>query len=339
MFNFITMYIILNTFEYMINIKDIFKIKTEDEFELMANKIFEFQFNNNKIYRSFCDLINKNPCDVTNSKQIPFLPVKFFKSHKVLSSNKSIEKTFISSGTTKTNFSKHHIIDLKLYESSFESSFKYFFGDIKEYTILALLPSYLENKNSSLIYMINKLILKTNKQDSGFYLNNYDELRNKLIALKNQKVLLFGVTFALLNLLEKFTFQLPNLTIIETGGMKGRRKEIIREELHLIIKQGFGTDLVCSEYGMTELLSQAYSQKNGVFQCPPWMKVLIREPQDALSFKNNGSTGGVNIIDLANINSCSFIATEDLGRNKSKSEFEILGRFDNSDIRGCNQMV
>ena len=335
----VTIYIILNTFEYMIKIKDIFKIKSEDEFELMANKIFEFQFNNNNIYRSFCDLINKSPSDVTKAKQIPFLPIKFFKSHKVLSSNKSIEKTFISSGTTKTNFSKHHIIDLKIYESSFENSFKYFFGDIKEYTILALLPSYLENENSSLIYMINKLILKTNNKNSGFYLNNYDELRDKLITLKNQKVLLFGVTFALLNLLEKFTFQLPNLTVIETGGMKGRRKEIIREELHLIIKQGFGTNLVCSEYGMTELLSQAYSQKNGIFKCPPWMKILIREPQDALSFKNNGSTGGVNIIDLANINSCSFIATDDLGRNKNESEFEILGRFDNTDVRGCNQMV
>ncbi|MDB9712208.1 acyl transferase [Flavobacteriaceae bacterium] len=323
----------------MINIKNIFKIKTEYEFELMANKIFEFQFNNNSIYRSFCDLINKNPSDIINSKQIPFLPIKFFKSHKVLSSDKSIEKTFVSSGTTKTNFSKHHITDLKIYESSFENSFKYFFGDIKKYTILALLPSYLENENSSLIYMINKLILKTNNKNSGFYLNNYNELKGKLISLKNEKVLLFGVTFALLNLVERFTFQLPNLTVIETGGMKGRRKEIIREELHLIIKQGFGTDLVCSEYGMTELLSQAYSQKNGIFQCPPWMKIHIREPQDALSFKNNGVTGGVNIIDLANINSCSFIATEDLGRNKSENEFEILGRFDNSDVRGCNLML
>ena len=339
MFNFNTIYFILNTFEYMINVKDIFEIKTDDEFELIANKIFRFQFNNNSIYRSFCDLINKNPSDVTNSKQIPFLPIKFFKSHKVITSNKSIEKTFISSGTTKTNFSKHHITDLKIYESSFENSFKYFFGDIKKYTILALLPSYLENENSSLIYMINKLILKTNNKNSGFYLNNYDELKGKLISLKNEKVLLFGVTFALLNLVEKFKFQLPNLTVIETGGMKGRRKEIIREELHFIIKQGFGTDLVCSEYGMTELLSQAYSQKNGIFQCPPWMKIHIREPQDALSFKNNGLTGGVNIIDLANINSCSFIATEDLGRNKSENEFEILGRFDNTDIRGCNLMV
>ena len=208
----VTIYIILNTFEYMINIKDIFKIKSEDEFELMANKIFEFQFNNNNIYRSFCDLINKSPSDVTNSKQIPFLPIKFFKSHKVISSNKSIEKIFISSGTTKTNFSKHHITDLKIYESSFENSFKYFFGDIKKYTILGLLPSYLENENSSLIYMINKLILKTNNKNSGFYLNNYDELKGKLISLKNEKVLLFGVTFALLNLVEKFKFQLPNLT-------------------------------------------------------------------------------------------------------------------------------
>ena len=265
------------------------------------------------------------------------MPVKFFKSHKVLSSNKSIEKTFISSGTTKTNFSKHHIIDLKLYESSFESSFKYFFGDIKEYTILALLPSYLENKNSSLIYMINKLILKTNKQDSGFYLNNYDELRNKLIALKNQKVLLFGVTFALLNLLEKFTFQLPNLTIIETGGMKGRRKEITKEELYSKLEKGFHTDLIHSEYGMTELLSQAYSKNNGVFKTTNWLKVFNRNINNPFDVNSKGK-GVLNFIDLANINSCSFIATDDIGEVFSNNSFKVLGRLNESDIRGCSLM-
>jgi hypothetical protein len=330
---------ILNTFEYMINYESIFKIKTIDDFESMAVKIFKYQFDNNKIYRSFCDLINKNPSDITNSNQIPFLPIKFFKSHIVLSSNQSIEKKFISSGTTNTNLSTHYITDLKLYESSFENSFKYFFGDIKEFTILALLPSYLENKNSSLIYMADKLIKKTNRKNSGFYLDNYIELKDKLIELKNEKVILIGVTFALLNLIEKFNFKLPNLTIVETGGMKGRRKEMIRNELHTKLINGFGTNLICSEYGMTELLSQAYSTNNGIFQCPPWMKIHIREPQDALSFKKNGITGGVNVIDLANINSCSFIATEDLGKKNDENNFEILGRFDNSDIRGCNLLV
>jgi hypothetical protein len=332
-------FFILNTFEYMINYENIFKIKTIDDFESMAVKIFKYQFDNNKIYRSFCDLINKNPSDITNSNQIPFLPIKFFKSHIVLSSNQSIEKKFISSGTTNTNLSTHYITDLKLYESSFENSFKYFFGDIKEFTILALLPSYLENKNSSLIYMADKLIKKTNRKNSGFYLDNYIELKDKLIELKNEKVILIGVTFALLNLIEKFNFKLPNLTIVETGGMKGRRKEMIRNELHTKLINGFGTNLICSEYGMTELLSQAYSTNNGIFQCPPWMKIHIREPQDALSFKKNGITGGVNVIDLANINSCSFIATEDLGKKNDENNFEILGRFDNSDIRGCNLLV
>mgnify|MGYP006109966213 CR=1 FL=1 len=332
-------FFILNTFEYMINYESIFKIKTIDDFESMAVKIFKYQFDNNKIYRSFCDLINKNPSDITNSNQIPFLPIKFFKSHTVLSSNQSIEKKFISSGTTNTNLSTHYITDLKLYESSFENSFKYFFGDIKEFTILALLPSYLENKNSSLIYMADKLIKKTNRKNSGFYLDNYIELKDKLIELKKEKVILIGVTFALLNLIEKFNFKLPNLTIVETGGMKGRRKEMIRNELHTKLINGFGTDLICSEYGMTELLSQAYSTNNGIFQCPPWMKIHIREPQDALSFKKNGITGGVNVIDLANINSCSFIATEDLGKKNNENNFEILGRFDNSDIRGCNLLV
>ena len=332
-------FFILNTFECMINYESIFKIKTIDDFESMAVKIFKYQFDNNKIYRSFCDLINKTPSDVTSSNQIPFLPIRFFKSHKVLSSNEVIEKKFISSGTTNTNLSTHYITDLKLYQSSFENSFKYFFGDIKEFTILALLPSYLENKNSSLIYMVDKLIKKTKKKNSSFYLNNYIELKEKLHELKNEKVILIGVTYALLNLIEKFNFKLPNLTIVETGGMKGRRKEMIRNELHTKLINGFGTNLICSEYGMTELLSQAYSTNNGIFQCPPWMKIHIREPQDALSFKKNGITGGVNVIDLANINSCSFIATEDLGKKNDENNFEILGRFDNSDIRGCNLLV
>ena len=329
-------FFILNTFECMTNYESIFKINSDEQFESIAIEVFNFQFHNNAIYRSFCDLINKTPSDVTSSNQIPFLPIRFFKSHKVLSSNEVIEKKFISSGTTNSNLSIHHITNLDLYESSFENSFEYFFGDIKDYTILALLPSYLENKNSSLIYMVDKLIKKTKKKNSSFYLNNYIELKEKLHELKNEKVILIGVTYALLNLIEKFNFKLPNLTIVETGGMKGRRREMIRDELHTKLINGFGTNLIYSEYGMTELLSQAYSIRDGIFQCPPWMRIYIREPQDALSFKKNGVTGGVNVIDLANINSCSFIATEDLGKKSDDGKFEILGRFDNSDIRGCN---
>ena len=230
---------------------------------------------------------------------------------------------------------------MAFYEESYRLAFKQYYGNIEDYAILALLPSYLEREGSSLIYMVDDLIQLSNNTESGFYLNNYDELIEKLIRLdkEGQNVILIGVTYALLDLIEKQKFQLKNTIIMETGGMKGRRKEIIREELHQILCEGFGVPVIHSEYGMTELLSQAYSLGNGIFECPSWMKILIRDPEDALTYMSEGKNGGINVIDLANINSCSFIATQDLGKIVGNNSFEVLGRFDNSDIRGCNLMV
>ena len=325
----------------MINTNAIFNIKTETEFEELALQIFKFQFENNRVYRSFCDLLYKHPSDVKSLKDIPFLPIQFFKSHSVLSSTESVQTTFTSSGTTGSNTSKHLITNLEIYEQSFKKGFKHFYGNIQDYVVLALLPSYLEREGSSLIYMVDAFINQSNHPESGFYLNNLSELKNTLITLNSEekKVLLIGVSFALLDLVEAHQFQLKNTIIMETGGMKGRRKELIREELHTILKQGFGVETIHSEYGMTELLSQAYSQGNGIFKCPNWMRIVTRDTEDALTLQPTGKAGGINVIDLANINSCSFIATQDLGRVYENSSFEIIGRFDASDIRGCNLMV
>ena len=325
----------------MISPQEIFTISSQKQFEKIALKVFRFQHENNTVYRAFCDFLKTDKQIVKSIHQIPFLPIQFFKSHDVLSNHKTIEETFISSGTTGITTSKHLVIDISLYEQSYRSAFSEFYGNIEDYVILALLPSYLEREGSSLIYMVNDLIKLSNNPESGFYLNNYEELISKLIELDSlgQNTILIGVTYALLDLIEKQQFQLRNTVIMETGGMKGKRKEMIREELHKILGEGFGVPSIHSEYGMTELLSQAYSLGNGLFECPPWMQILIRDPEDALTFVDNGKTGGVNIIDLANINSCSFIATQDLGKKHPNSSFEILGRFDNSDIRGCNLMV
>jgi len=325
----------------MIDTSQIFQIKNETGFKDMALKIFKFQFENNKVYRSFCDLLYKNPSDVKTIEEIPFLPIQFFKTHQILSSKNKIEKTFSSSGTTGSITSKHLVTDLNIYKKSFNEGFKQFYEDIEDYTILALLPSYLEREGSSLIYMADSLIKQSKKPKSGFYLDNLSELKETLIQLDNQgeKILLIGVSFALLDLIEEHQFQLKNTIIMETGGMKGRRKEIVREELHTILKDGFGVDNIHSEYGMTELLSQAYSKGKGVFECSNTMKVLTRDTEDALTILSQNKTGGINVIDLANINSCSFIATQDLGRVNNNGTFEIIGRFDNSDIRGCNLMA
>jgi phenylacetate-coenzyme A ligase PaaK-like adenylate-forming protein len=319
----------------------IFNIKSNAEFDDLALEVFRFQFKNNAIYRSFCDLLYKHPSDIKSIIDIPFLPIQFFKTHHVLSSNKSIEKTFTSSGTTGSTTSKHFITDLGLYQNSYINGFEHFYGNIKDYNILALLPSYLEREGSSLVYMVNDLITKSEKKSSGFYLNNLEELASTIKELesKGEKTILIGVSFALLDLVEKFQFNLKHTTVMETGGMKGRRKEIIRQELHNILKSGFGVEYIHSEYGMTELLSQAYSKGQGIFKCPPWMKVITRDTEDALTLQKQNKTGGINIIDLANLNSCSFIATQDLGKVRNDSGFEIIGRFDNSDIRGCNLMA
>lgn len=325
----------------MINTQDIFSISSEDTFNTLALNVFKFQFDNNPVYRSFCDLLYKHPSDIKHIEDIPFLPIQFFKSHEVLSSNKPIESTFSSSGTTGSVTSKHFITDLKVYENSFRKGFQEFYGNIQDYIILALLPSYLERQDSSLIYMVNDMISKSNHPQSGFYLDNITELKEHLTYLDSQgkKVLLIGVSFALLDLVEQYQFNLKNTIVMETGGMKGRRKELVRAELHSILKKGFGVSNIHSEYGMTELLSQAYSKGNGQFECPNWMRILTRDPEDALALQKLQKTGGINVIDLANINSCSFIATQDLGRVANDGSFEIIGRFDSSDIRGCNLMV
>ncbi|MGJ5642647.1 acyl transferase [Formosa sp. S-31] len=325
----------------MIDTQAIFNIKTETDFNTQALKVFQFQFKHNRVYRSFCDLLYKHPGDISHYKDIPFLPIEFFKSREILSSDDKIQQIFSSSGTTGSITSKHYVTDISVYESSFRTGFELAYGNIKNYVVLALLPSYLERDGSSLIYMVNDMIAESNQPESGFYLNNLSELTHTLTQLDkaDKKILLIGVSFALLDLVEQHKFQLKNTIVMETGGMKGRRKELIREELHSILKKGFGVKQIHSEYGMTELLSQGYSKGNGIFDCPPWMKILTRDPEDALTIQNTGKTGGINVIDLANINSCAFIATQDLGRVKQDHTFEIIGRFDNSDIRGCNLMA
>ncbi|MFV9549853.1 acyl transferase [Algibacter sp. PT7-4] len=320
---------------------EIFKINNKRQFEDLALRVFKFQFENNNVYRSFCDLLYKHPSDVNTIQDIPFLPIQFFKTRDILSTNNTIETTFTSSGTTGTETSKHHVTNLNIYTESFTKGFEQFYGNIEDYVVLGLLPSYLERKGSSLIYMVDSMIKTSKHPESGFYLNNLLALKDTLIKLDSEgkKVLLIGVSFALLDLVETYQFQLKNTIIMETGGMKGRRKELIRTELHNALKKGFGVNHIHSEYGMTELLSQAYSKGNGIFNCPPWMNVLTRDTEDALTIQKTEQTGGLNIIDLANINSCAFIATQDLGKVLPDDSFEVIGRFDNSDIRGCNLMV
>ena len=324
---------------------DIFTISSQKQFEKIALKVFRFQYENNLVYKEFCDFLKTDIQKVKSLEQIPFLPIQFFKSHKVVSNDPEasglVQETFTSSGTTGMATSKHYVTDVFLYEESYRKGFSQFYGNIENYVVLALLPSYLEREGSSLIYMVEDLIKMTNNPESGFYLHNHEELIEKLIRLDNsgQTVILIGVTYALLDLIENQKFQLQNTIIMETGGMKGRRKEMIREELHEQLCQGFGVTAIHSEYGMTELLSQAYSLGNGVFECPSWMQILVRDTEDALTYVPFGKSGGINVIDLANINSCSFIATQDLGRKNPNTTFEVLGRFDNSDVRGCNLMV
>ena len=319
----------------------IFNIKSEAQFTTIALAVFKHQFKNNKVYRSFCDLLFVHPSSISTIEEIPFLPIQFFKSRKVLSSLDEIQETFTSSGTTGSSTSKHLVTDINLYKESYLKGFAHFYGNIEEYTVLALLPNYLERQGSSLVFMVADLIEKSKKVESGFYLDNIQELANKLLELNRngQKILLIGVSFALLDLIEMQQFNLKNTIIMETGGMKGRRKELVREELHTILQNGFGVTEIHSEYGMTELLSQGYSKGNGVFETPPWMKILTRDTEDALSINASGKNGGINVIDLANYNSCSFIATQDLGKVYENETFEIIGRFDSSDIRGCNLMV
>lgn len=326
--------------KFTMPIVPIFKIQTQQEFEEKALQIFKFQYENLTIYKTYCDLLKAHPDNVLKSNDIPFLPITFFKQQAVLANNCNAEKIFTSSGTTSSTISKHYVADLTLYKTSFTTGFIKQYGAIENYTILALLPSYLESEGSSLVYMVDTLISMSKQPKSGFYLNNLEALAStiKALELQKKKTLLLGVSYALLDLIEAHTFKLKHTIVMETGGMKGRRKELIKEALHEKLSKGFGLNKIHSEYGMTELLSQAYSKGNGIFKCPPWMKVLTRDTQDPRA-QVNGKTGGINVIDLANQYTCSFIATQDLGRVHKDGSFEILGRYDTSDIRGCNLMI
>ncbi len=319
----------------------IFTIRSDANFNDVALEIFRFQYKNNATYHDFVSGLKVQPDQVNQYRHIPFLPIEFFKTQKVVSGASDNLNYFSSSGTTGMLSSKHYYGNVELYERSFTKAFQQFYGDISDYAIMALLPSYIERKGSSLIYMVDYLIRKSRNKRSGFYLDDFDRLANELKSLDSsgQKIILIGVSFALLDLVEKFQFQLKNTTIMETGGMKGRRKELVREDLHAVLKKSFGVDVIHSEYGMTELFSQAYSKGDGIFHTPPWMKVIVRDVTDPLTFTGNEKTGGINVIDLANIHSCSFIATQDLGKTYDNNSFEVLGRFDESDIRGCNLLV
>lgn len=320
---------------------DIFSIQTEADFVQATLQTFRYQYQHNQVYQRFCTLLGRTPDKVRQLTDIPFLPIEFFKSEAVYCGNERPTTVFTSSGTTGSQTSRHYVKDLAVYQQSFRQGFADFYGNIEEYTVLALLPSYLERTGSSLITMVADLIERSGSADSGFYLNEYNLLAKKLTALdrSGRKVLLIGVSFALLDLVETHRFQLKNTIVMETGGMKGRRKELIREELHAILCEGFGVEHIHSEYGMTELLSQAYSAGSGLYESVRWLKVLIRDTNDALSYQRPLKTGGINLIDLANIYSCSFIATQDLGRLHPDGKFEVLGRFDNADIRGCNLLI
>ena len=324
------------------------KIFTADSsrFEQLALEIFRFQYDANPLYQLYCDTLGRTPANTPNISEIPFLPIRFFKTHIVKTTAFEPQAIFESSGTTGSVNSRHHVRDLGIYEESFTRGFEMFYGPLKELVILGLLPSYLERTNSSLVYMVDQLIRLTPNPRSGFYLHNTDELFQTLQELeeKEQKTLLIGVTFALLDFAASHPLALRNTMLMETGGMKGRRKEMVRQEVHDIMRDAFHIPAVHSEYGMTELLSQAYSKADGIFYCPPWMKVLIRDEEDprALLFAddlNAPRSGAVNVIDLANVYSCSFIATDDAGKLYPDGGFEILGRLDNSDLRGCSLLT
>ena len=345
--------------EYTYFLDKIFKVNA-DNFEQLSIEIFHYQYLHNPIYKQFVDLLKINIHQIKSINQIPFLPIEFFKTERIITKSSDLQgfknleglntqQLFVSSGTSGIGESKHFVTDISIYEKSYRNSFELFYGNPEEYCFWALLPSYLERGNSSLIYMLNDFINLTKHNGSGFYLYNTDDLIDKIKKLNksNQKIILLGVTYALLDLADKFPLfergsrgVLNNLIIMETGGMKGKRKEMIKEELHKILSKKLGVAQIHSEYGMTELLSQAYSKGDGLFYCPPWMKILIRDTNDPFTISSlSGRSGGVNIIDLANINSCCFIATQDLGKTYNDNSFEVLGRFAHSDIRGCNLLV
>lgn len=322
------------------NIEDkIFSVNKEN-FEELVFEIFKIQYHQNSVYKNYIDFLKINPNKICQIEKIPYLPIEFFKSYKIKTGLWKSQHIFRSSGTTDQNKSKHYIKNLDLYRESFINGFTYFFGNPKDYNFVGLLPSYLERNDASLVYMVNGLMEKSNQKEKYFYMHDYNNCAITLEKLKknNKKIFLIGVTFALLDFIESYNIDLKNHIILETGGMKGKRKEIIRTELHHRIKKSFNLENINGEYGMTELLSQAYSKSDGIFECPPWMKILIRDPLDPFEISENEKKGALNVIDLCNIYSCSFIATQDLGQLYKNGTFEVLGRMDNAELRGCNLM-
>lgn len=326
--------------------ENIFNIQTEQDFLKASLETFRYQYENVEIYRKFVDYLKVSPETVSSLETIPFLPIEMFKNHQILDRNKTADLFFQSSGTTKMNLSKHWIADERTYEESIYKSFEQFIGRPEDFIFLGLLPSYLERQNSSLIYMVDYLMKKSDRPENGYFLYNHSDLFNLLNTLENKKIILFGVSFALLDFLDYCHSERggeplsspEDLIVIETGGMKGRKEEMTKDELLKILQQGFETDKIYSEYSMTELLSQAYSLGNNEYQCPGWMKIMVRNAEDPLAYEKEGRTGAINIIDLANIHSCSFIATQDLGKITG-DKFQVLGRIDHSDIRGCSLLV
>lgn len=324
------------------NENKVFKIRSEAEFQEFALELFHEQYRANAVYRSWVDAIAVTPAEVKTIREIPFLPIEFFKSREVVSSPVHAGSIrFTSSATTSQTPATHIVNAIELYEQSFLKGFEMFYGSANNYCILALLPNYLQRSGSSLVYMCDRLIKESGHRDSGFFLDELDELKRKIEVLKKsgQKVLLIGVSYALMDLSDRGVELNENFIVMETGGMKGRRKELLKPELHAYLKRGFKVDRIHSEYGMTELLSQAYSQGNGLFRSPPWMKFMTREIDDPLQIRDDSRTGGINVIDLANSQSCCFIATKDLGRLHPDGSLELMGRYNDSDVRGCNLML
>lgn len=332
--------------------KNIFNIKSQSEFQAKCLETFHYQYENVEVYRKFADYLNIDISAIDTVEKIPFLPIEMFKNHQILDKNASSKLYFQSSGTTLQNLSKHHIADEQLYRDSIVKSFEQFIGKVEDYVFLGLLPSYLEKQNSSLIYMVDHLMKISGKTENDYFLYNHEDLIKVLqkLADKNIKVILFGVSFALLDFLDSLHLsgiiinENPNFVIIETGGMKGRKEEITKDELLKTLQNGFKSEKIYSEYSMTELLSQAYSLGNNIYDCPPWMQILVRNVEDPFAYETQGKTGALNIIDLANRHTCSFIATQDLGKiiddgKQNLRKFQVLGRIDHSDIRGCSLLI
>jgi len=321
--------------------EEIFNIKSEQDFNSIAIELFHYQFEQNPVYRDFVINLSISPSAIKHFTNIPFLPVSFFKTQRILTGFLDPEMVFRSSGTSGMERSSHLVGDVSVYKQSLLTGFEFFYGNPAGYKILALVPDPLKNPDSSLAFMVNLLMEAAHPGEKYFFMDDFFSMNEKILFFgkSQKKIILIGLTSALMDFSEQFQSGYPDLIVMETGGMKGKRKELIREELHALLYRQFGVAVIHSEYGMTELLTQAYSKGNGLFSAPPWMKVLIRDTHDPLTILNPGQTGGINVIDLANFNSCPFIATNDLGKVHNNQQFEVLGRFDHSDIRGCNLLA